>query len=225
MLDLDGIGRKVFDPAHRVQLIAHDTHIGPLRRQLASGLAQHGLTKAVVLPYQIGALHRLIVLDDLHQRRHAHVGMGIKAEVPEAAALIGQRRVYRRIVQIQHPARRVAAVVLFNRIQQCRRRGRRVALHDDARAVVYGCAQGRQRFFILPLAVIAFNHQRMKTVRQAHAGARIHALGRPQQVAKNGFPRIRKRARKTLHQCQLNGWQRQILRSGKSSPYNPQRRA
>ena len=225
LLDLDRIGRKVLDAAHGVQLVAHDAHIGPLHAKLAPCFAQHGLAKAVVLPDQIGTVYGLVVLDDLHQRSHAHIGMGIEAEMPEAAALVGQRRVHGRIVQIQHTARRVSAVVLVDGVEKRRRCGRRVALHDDARTAVYGRAQRRQRLFVLPLAVIALYHQFMRTVGQAHAAARVHPLGRPQQIAEHGLARVCKRARKTLHQCQLDGLRKLGLGCSHSSASNAERRA
>jgi hypothetical protein len=79
-LDLDGVGRKVLHAAHGVQLVAHDGHVGALRGQLLFGLAQHGLAKAVVLADQVHALERFVLTHHLHQRGHAHVGMGVKAE-------------------------------------------------------------------------------------------------------------------------------------------------
>jgi hypothetical protein len=68
-----------------VQLVAHHGHIGALRGQLLFGLAQHGLAKAVVLADQVHAFERFVLTHHLHQRGHAHVGVGIKAEMPEAA--------------------------------------------------------------------------------------------------------------------------------------------
>jgi hypothetical protein len=43
---------------HRVQLVAHDLHVGSLRTQLAPRLAQHRLAEAVVLPDQVDRAER-----------------------------------------------------------------------------------------------------------------------------------------------------------------------
>ena len=136
LFDLDGVGQKVLDARHRVQLVADDLHVGPLLAQLLSGFAQHRLTKAVVLPDQVNAFERLVVLEHIHQRGHAHVGMRVKTKVPEAALFVGQGRLHRRVIEKQHPLGRLALVVLVDGVNQNRRGGRGVALRNDANAVV-----------------------------------------------------------------------------------------
>ena len=187
-LDLDGVRRKVFDAAHRVQLVAHHRHVGALRGQLLLGLAQHGLAKAVVLANQVHALEGFVLAHHLHQRGHAHVGVGVKAEVPEAALFVGEDRVHRRVVQEQHAFAGFTLVVLVDGFDQHRSRGRRIALQDDLRAVINCCAQGRQGFFVLALAVVAFQHQRALAASrsgQGHTTARIHTFHGPVHVAKH----------------------------------------
>ena len=110
--------------------------------------------------------------------------MGVKTKVPEAAALIGEHRVDRRVVEKHHPLIRLALVVLADRIDQSGGHGRGVALHHDAYAVVYGRAQGSQRLFALAFAVVADHLQRSGAARQPKAPTRIDPLGRPDQVAK-----------------------------------------
>ena len=117
-LDFGGIGRKVFHTLQRVQFVAHNLHVGPHITKLAFGLAQHGLAKAVVLPDQIHRFDRRIVFEHRHQRGHAHVGMGIKPKVPEAAFLIGENRIHRRIVKEQHAPAGLAFVVLVDGVDQ-----------------------------------------------------------------------------------------------------------
>jgi hypothetical protein len=157
---LRGVGREVLHLAHRVQFVADDLHVGALHAELAARLAQHRLAEAVVLPDQVHALERGVVLHRVHQRGHAHVGMRVETEVPEAAALVGQHRVDRGVVEEDHAARRIALVVLVDGIEQRRGRGRRVALQHDARAVVHGGAQRGERLLVLALAVVAVELQR-----------------------------------------------------------------
>ena len=205
-LDLHGIGREVLHPAHRMQLLAHDLDVGPQLCHLALALAQHGLAEAVVLPDQVGTLHAAVVLEHLHQGRDAHVGMRIEAEVPVAAALVGEDRVDRRVVEEQRLARaRAAFVVLGQRIEDGRRRRGGVALHDHGRTVVHGRAQRRQRLFRLALAVVAVDAQWARPAGQRHAAALVHAFGGPQQVAKHRLASVRKGAAEALHQGELDG--------------------
>ena len=123
-LDLDGIGRKVFHAAHGVQLVAHHGHIGALRGQLLFGLAQHGLAKAVVLTDEVHAFERFVLTHHFHERGHAHVGVGIKAEMPEAAFLVGEDGIYRRVIEEQHALARLALVVFVDGLDQHRCGGR-----------------------------------------------------------------------------------------------------
>jgi hypothetical protein len=79
--------------------------------------------------------------------------------VPEAALFVGEDRVHRRVVQEQHAFAGFTLVVLVDGFDQHRSRGRRIALQDDLRAVINCCAQGRQGFFVLALAVIEIRIQ------------------------------------------------------------------
>ena len=77
----------------------HHAHIGALGCQLALGFAQHRLSKTVILADQVHVLQCLVLAHHVHERGHAHVGMGIKAEMPEAALLVGQTGFHGGIVQ------------------------------------------------------------------------------------------------------------------------------
>jgi hypothetical protein len=101
-----------------MQLVADELHVRALGTQLAPRFAQHRLAKAVVLADEVHALHASIIADDLHQSGHAHVGVGVESEVPEAAFLIGQDRVHRRVVEEQHTPAGFALVVLVERVDQ-----------------------------------------------------------------------------------------------------------
>ncbi len=120
-----------------MQLLTQDLDIGSERLELSASLSQHGLAKAVVLPDQVGRLDLFVVLEYLHQRHHAHVGMGVKTEMPEAAFFVGEHRVDGRVVEEQHPFARLTVIVLVDRVDQRQRVRRRVALQHDLRAIVH----------------------------------------------------------------------------------------
>jgi hypothetical protein len=191
-----------------VQLVAHHGHIGALRGQLLFGLAQHGLAKAVVLTDEVHAFERFVLTHHFHERGHAHVGVGIKAEMPEAAFLVGEDGIYRRVIEEQHALARLALVVFVDGLDQHRCRGRRIALQDDLRAVIDGRAQRRQGLFVLALAVVALQRQRPRAASgcgQLHAAARIHALDGPEDVAKHRLARVGERAREAFDEGQFHG--------------------
>ena len=119
-LDLDRIRQEVFDPAHGMQLLAHQSDVGPHQRQLAFGFTGHSVTKTVVLANDVNTLERLVLFNHLHQCGHAHVGMGVKPEVPKTAFLISQDRVNSRIVEKQHALAWLALVVFVDGLDQGR---------------------------------------------------------------------------------------------------------
>ena len=191
-----------------MQLFTRNANVRALQAELVFGLAQHALAKAVVLADQVHTFERLVVTNHLHERGHAHVGMGVKAKVPEAAFLVGERRVYCRIVQKQHAFAWLALVVFVDGVDQRRRRGRRVALQHKARAAVDGQAQVGQRLLGLALAVHAIQHQHLlgrSSTRSRHAAARVDAFYGPSQVAKHGFAAIGVGAAQAFDQSQFDG--------------------
>ena len=225
MFDLDGIRQEVLHTRHRVQLVADDLHVGALQADLLFGFTQHRLTKAVVLPDQVNAFKRLVVLEHIHQSGHAHVGMRVKTKVPEAALFVGQGRLHRRVIEKQHPLGRLALVVLVDGVNQHRCGGRRIALRNDAYAVVDGRAQCGKRLFVLALAVVTLDAQRLRTRRQLDAATRIDALSGPHQVAKDRFTRVAERTGKAFNQGDTHsrrgalghGHQRQTGRQGQQA--------
>ena len=50
------------------------------------------------------------------ERLHLHVGVGIEAEVPEAALVVGQRRIDRGVVEVEHFLAGIALVVFGDEI-------------------------------------------------------------------------------------------------------------
>src|SRR5690349_19689389 len=109
--------------------------------------------------------------------------MRVETKVPEAAQLVRERRVDRRVVEKQHSTLRVALVVLVERIdQRCRGRGA-VALRDETRAAVDRGPQHCQRFLVVALAVVALQAQRACAVGQMHATARVDSVDSKHQIA------------------------------------------
>jgi hypothetical protein len=155
-------------------------------------LAQHRLAKAVVLADQIHALDGAVLFEHTHQGRHAHVGVRIEAEMPEAALFVGEDRIHRRVIQEHDAPLRLALVVLVDRLDQRRGHRRRIALHHDACAVVDGSAQGRQGLLGLTLAVIALERHRAHDAADAHTATLVHALQGPGQVADHGLAGVGK---------------------------------
>ena len=194
-----------------MQFVPGDTHIGPLRRQLAPCLAQHALPKAVILAHQVHRLERRIFAQQLHQSRHAHVGMGVESEMPKTAFFIGQRGVHGRVVQKKYAPGRIAGVVLVDSVNQGGRHRRRIALQNNPRPAVDGQTQGRQRLLCLPLAVKALQHQRHRSFAPRHAAPRIDALYGPDQIAVYRLATTGVRPAQALDQSQLD-WPLRRLR-------------
>ena len=149
----------------------------------------------------------MVLAQDRHERSHAHVGMGIKTEMPKAAVFIGQSRINRRVVEKQHTPIGLAFVVLVDRIDQRRCVGRRVALQNELRAVVECSFERRQSLFALAFAVVAREHHAAHALRGFDATARIDALHSPRNVAHHGFAGVGKWSTQALDQSQLDGRQ------------------
>jgi hypothetical protein len=198
--DLGRIGQEVLDAPHRMQLIAHDLDVRPLGAEHRPRLAQHVLAEAVVLANQVDLLDRSVGAQHLDQRRQTHVGVRVEAEVPGAAALVGQHRIDRRVVQEQHAALRIALVVAVDRLDQRRRRGRAVALGDEPDALVDGRAQQGDRLFRLAFAVETHQFQFARHAAHLDTAAAVDPLGGPHQVAEHRLAGVGERARQALDQ-------------------------
>ena len=111
------------------------------------------LAERVILVDQVDLLDLLVLGDDVGHRRHLHVGVGVEAEMPEVALLVGQRRIDRGIVEEQHFLAGIALVVLQHRFGDRERDRAAVALDDVARAVVERLLQLDQRFLRIDLVV------------------------------------------------------------------------
>ena len=114
-----------------MQLVADDLHVRSQQAKLPSGFPRDRLAKAVILPDQVDTSQRLVVLEYRHQCRHAHVGMSVKTEVPEAAFFIGKAGINRRVVEKKHTPTGFALIVLVDGIDQGCGDGRRIPLHNE----------------------------------------------------------------------------------------------
>ena len=90
--DFGGVWQEVLDAAHRVQFVAHDLNVRAFRIHHRSCLLQNLLSETVILAYQIQLFDRRVGLQYIGERSQAHVGVGVKTEMPEAALFVGQRR-------------------------------------------------------------------------------------------------------------------------------------
>ena len=180
-LDLGRAGQEVAHLALRMQLVADDLHVGPSGLDHRARLLQHVLAEAVVLADEEQALHGAVVAQHVGQRRQPHVGVGVKAGVPEDAALVAQRRVHRRVVEEQRAPLRFTVVVLVQRATQL-----------------------GQRFFGAALAVQALQRQRPHGAAHAHAAAAVDAFGGQQQVAEHGFAGVAEGARQSFEEGQAD---------------------
>ena len=186
-----------------MQLVADDLHVGPQRAELPPRLAQHRLAEAVVLADQVDALERLVVLQHLHQRGHAHVGMRVEAEVPEAAALVGER-------SGRPPSSSGTARAATGRAR-CSCRWRRSAPPPSPTSCPAArCARRRRSPRAAPTAPPrsgpCCRSDRAAAgrapPRQLDAAARVDALHRPQQVAEHGLAGVGEGAAHALDQGQ-----------------------
>ena len=118
-----------------MQLVADDLEVRPLLAEhLDRGLG-HRLPERVVLPDDVDLRELLVLLDDVGEGGHLHVGVGVEAEVPVLALLVRQRRVHRRVVEVEDAVLRVALVVLEDRVRDRVGDPRAVALEHEADAL------------------------------------------------------------------------------------------
>ena len=139
-LDLRGVRREVLDLAEGDQLVAYYLHLGTELGEEGLHVALHGLAEQVVLVQQVN-------LADLFRQRphhglcfHGHVG--VHAEVPEVALLVGEFGGHRAAVDVDDAVTRVTLVVLVHGVNQRGRNVRARALHDDRHILVRRTLQG-----------------------------------------------------------------------------------
>jgi hypothetical protein len=70
------------------------------------------------------------------QRRHLDVGVGVPAEMPVAALVVGEDRIDRGVVEVEHFLAGVAVVVFLHEIAERGGDGRAVALRQEANALI-----------------------------------------------------------------------------------------
>ena len=166
-----------------MQVVADDLDVGPLLRELFLGHARDLLAVRIVLVDQEDVLHLRPALDVGRQCFHLHVGVGVEAEVPEAALAVGEVGIDRRVVQEDDRLRRVALVVLLDRVDQRQRRARPIALRHVADSLVDRLLQHRQRLLRRSLVVERHDLEPDAGTRQLLGVDQFgHELEVPQQV-------------------------------------------
>ena len=133
-IDLGDIRREVLDLAERDQFVTDDLNVRPQLAEVVLHLALHRLPEQIILVDQVDLLHFL------GQRANHHFGfhadMQVKAEMPEAALLVGQLSGELTAVQLQHPVVRIARVVFVYCIDQGRTDVRSDARHDKRQVLI-----------------------------------------------------------------------------------------
>ena len=131
-LDLGDVGREIGDLQQRMQFVADDLDVRPLGAEHRLGGGSDGLAERVVLVDQVDVLDGGRGLHVVGERLHLDVGVGIPAEMPEAALVVGQHRIDRGIVEVQDFLAGIALVVLGDEIRQRAGDRRTVALGEDS---------------------------------------------------------------------------------------------
>ena len=116
-------------------------------------LGRDRLSERIVLVDQIDLLDVRNGLHVVGERFHLDVGIGVPAEMPEAALLVGQDRIDRGIVEIQDFLAGIAFVVLGDEVRQRAGHRRAVALRDVADAGVDRLLRLDQAFLRIGLVV------------------------------------------------------------------------
>ena len=92
-------------------------------------------------------------LHEVRQRRHLYVGIGVPAEMPIGAFVVGQDGIDRGVIEIDNLLAGVAVIVFGHPIGQCRGHRGAVSLGDDADALVGGLLRLNQAFLRIGLVV------------------------------------------------------------------------
>ena len=136
-----------------MQVVADDLDVRTFAFQVFLRRARNLVAKGVVLADDVNLLDARILRHVSGQCFHLHVGVGIEAEVPEAALAVGKIRVDRRIVEEDDFLAGVAFIVLVHRIHQRQCDAGAVALGDEAIALVDDGLELVERFLRAALAV------------------------------------------------------------------------
>ena len=114
-------------------------------------VALHGLAEQVVLVQQVNLGELLRQRPHHGLRFHGYVG--VHAEVPEVALLVGEFGGHRAAVDVDDAVTRVTLVVLVHGVNQRGRNVRARALHDDRHVLVRRALQGDEGLRGLRLVV------------------------------------------------------------------------
>ena len=205
--DFGNVRREVLHAAGGDEFVGDDRNVRAALLQRALGFTADVVAEAVVLVEQIDFLHRFILLDDIGERVHAHAGVGIEAEMPEAAIRVGERGVVGGIIEEHHAVLRIAGILLVDRVDERRGNRRAIALHDKANILVDGRTQLDETGFAAALAVEDHELQRVFAIGQGNATVRVHALHAEAQIALNSRARVRERTGHAFDHRDANGRQ------------------
>ena len=142
-----------------MQLVADDLDVGALLREHLARRAAHRLAERIILVDQIDLLDAGARLHVVGERFHLDVGIGVPAEMPEIAFLVGEHRIDGGVIEIHDFLARIAIVVFADLVLERGGDVRAVALGDDANAGVDGLLQLHQAFLGVDLVVVAHDFE------------------------------------------------------------------
>ena len=136
-----------------MQFVADDLDVRPLGGQHGLGGGANRFAERVILIDQVDVFDRGHRLHVVGERLHLDVGVRIPAEMPEAALGVGQDRIDRGIVEIQHFLAGIALVVFGDEVGKRAGDRRAVALGEEADAGVDRLLRLDQAFLRIGLVV------------------------------------------------------------------------
>ncbi len=184
-----------------MEILADDLNVRTFFLEHLGGGFRDRAAEAVVLIDQVDFLDVVTAFDPAGHGVHLHVHVGVEAEVPERTALVGEGRVHRRDVQVEHLVTGVALVVLVDRGEQRGTHGRAHALGHVADAVVDRLLQLHQALLRIDLVVEADDFQLVAV----DTTVGVDFLGMEFEMIERGLPGGGHRAGERVDQRDANG--------------------
>ena len=151
--DLGDVGREISHLQQRVEFVTDNGYVRPLGLEHRHRRPSHRMTKRIVLVDQIDLLDVGLALHVVGEGLHLDVGIGVPAEMRECAFVVGQNRIDRRVIEIEHFLAWIALVVFGNPIRQGGGDRRAIALRDDPSAGIDRLLHLNQAFLRIGLVI------------------------------------------------------------------------
>ena len=150
---------------------------------------------------QIDLLNRRLILDVVGDRLQLHVAVGVEAEMPEVAGVVGQAGIDGGIVQVQNAAVGIAFIVLGDSLAQRRADMAAIALCDVMHALVDRALQRDQAVLGARLVVDRDQFELLAI----EAAMRVEIVDEVREVLGTGVTNIRERTRQRVDIGDLDG--------------------